>query len=334
MSKLDTKKWKWFEVQDIFSGIQKGERLTQDDRIDGLTPLLTATSENNGVSTFIERKRYENKKIFKDKITVDMFFNVFYHDYEYFSDDNVHTMVPRVNINRYISLFLCTVLKQNQIKYAYGRQVRLGRLGKEKIKLPAKGKDPDWGLMENYIEEIYTEVEKESAEDSLIDKRVELNKGSWQWFHLKDVFDISIAKSIDLLNVQGQSGVINYVGRTKENNGVVTKVKLDKDLTGFLNQGDCLSVVMVGEAGVSFYQERDFLSSQNILLLRSESLNKYNALFVSNIIYLEKYRFSYGRTLSKSYFENHKVKLPEKSGEPDWDFMEEYIKTLPYSASI
>ena len=151
---------------------------------------------------------------------------------------------------------------------------------------------------------------------------------NWKYFIVGNIFDTSIAKSIDLLNIQNQGGVVNYIGRTVENNGVIAKVKVDETLIDLVNKGGCLSVVMVGEAGISFYQEKDFLASQNILLLRNKRLNKYSALFISNIIYLEKYRFSYGRTLSKSYFQNHDIKLPAKNGEPDWEFMEDYVKEI------
>ncbi len=147
--------WKSFDLKQLFS-IDKGERLTQPDRIKGdeNLPLLTASSENNGISDYISYDDFvDNKKIFEDKITIDMFFNVFYHPYKYFSDDNVHTLVPKnENINRYVSLFLVTILKQLQYRYAYGRQFRLSRFPYETIKLPADANgNPDWLFMENYI---------------------------------------------------------------------------------------------------------------------------------------------------------------------------------------
>ena len=85
-----------------------------------------------------------------------MFFNVFYHDYRYFSDDNVHTLIPiNFELNKYNSLFLVTVLSKLKYKYAYGRQVRLMRLPFEKIKLPVDKKgNPDWQFMEDYIKSL------------------------------------------------------------------------------------------------------------------------------------------------------------------------------------
>jgi hypothetical protein len=48
-----------------------------------------------------------------------------------------------------------------------------------------------------------------------------------------------------------------------------------------------------------------------------------------------KKRFSYGRGLVKSRLELLKLKLPiTPSGTPDWQFMEDFIKSLPYSGAI
>lgn len=164
MKKSDIKKWEWFNINDIFIDIKKGERLTKLDRVKGNMPLLTAVSVNNGVAEFIDKGAYEKKKIYKDKITIDMFFNTFYHDYEYFSDDNVHTLIPKDRISKYSSIFLSTILKKNQFRYAYGRQVRLIRLNDISLQLPAKNGKPDYEYMEEYIKKIYKKVERESRE--------------------------------------------------------------------------------------------------------------------------------------------------------------------------
>jgi hypothetical protein len=100
------------KIKDIFD-IERGERTTKDNRIKGATPLITATKENNGVVGYIDKKQYQNKKTFKGKITVDMFFNCFYHDYEYFSDDNVHTLIEKYPMNRFVCLFIITILNFN-----------------------------------------------------------------------------------------------------------------------------------------------------------------------------------------------------------------------------
>ncbi|MFA5838944.1 MAG: restriction endonuclease subunit S [Candidatus Paceibacterota bacterium] len=155
-SSLSDEKWGQFNLGDLFT-FEKGERLTKPDRIEGDIPLITAGENNNGVSQYISFEDFKDKKkIFENKITVDMFFNVFYHDYKYFSDDNIHTLIPiKFQLNKYSSLFLITILNKLKYKYAYGRQVRLMRLPLEKIKLPVdKNENLDWQFMENYIKSL------------------------------------------------------------------------------------------------------------------------------------------------------------------------------------
>lgn len=153
---LNIEKWKWFNLGDLFT-FEKGERLTKIDRIVGNVPLITAGENNNGIAGYISLEYFEDKKkVFENKITIDMFFNVFYHDYKYFSDDNIHTLIPiNFKLNKFSSLFLVTILSKLKYKYAYGRQVRLMRLPFEKIKLPVNSKgNPDWQFMEDYIKSL------------------------------------------------------------------------------------------------------------------------------------------------------------------------------------
>jgi len=162
---LDIDKWSEFPISKLFD-IEKGERLTVIDRVSGETPLLTASSVNNGISEQIDFDTFmEDKKIFENKVTVDMFSNVFYHDYKYFSDDNIHTLLFKDENywqyyeNKYINMFFVTILRLFSEKYDYGRQVRLKRYSKEFIKLPSKINDegepiPDWVFMEKYIKSL------------------------------------------------------------------------------------------------------------------------------------------------------------------------------------
>lgn len=152
---LNKNNWKEFTLDELFK-FEKGERLVKPKRAKGNTPLITATSDKNGVVDYISFDKFkEKKKHFKNKITIDMFFNVFYHDYEYFSDDNVHTLIPKFNDSKYLNLFLVTILKQLSYKYNYGRQLRLNRITSEIIRLPSdKNGKPDWEFMEDFIKSL------------------------------------------------------------------------------------------------------------------------------------------------------------------------------------
>ncbi len=153
---LNDSKWQEFKIIDLFT-LEKGERLTEANRISGEIPLITASSYNNGITSFIDYENFKDKKkLFNNKITVDMFGNVFYHNYKYYSDDNIHTLLLKDEYKKeltdYMQIFLVTVLKEMSFKYGFGRQVRLHRLENEVIKLPISKKDlPNWDFMDDFI---------------------------------------------------------------------------------------------------------------------------------------------------------------------------------------
>jgi hypothetical protein len=152
---LNIKHWGKFALRDLFD-IIKGERLTKVNQKTGNTPLVMSSSINNGVASYIDFDYFSKiKSIHNNTITIDMFCNVFYHEYDYFSDDNIHTLILKEDKNKFVKIFLVQVLKKLSSKYNYGRQVRLKTLYNEKIKLPIdKNSNPDWEFMENYIKSL------------------------------------------------------------------------------------------------------------------------------------------------------------------------------------
>ncbi len=160
--RLEDRKFLSFNVtgNDGLFEISKGERLNKLDRKNGLIPLLTSTSLNNGISQFIDKDFFiGEKKLFKNKITIDMLSNVFFHGYEYFSDDNIHTLILKDKYKKqesvFVNIFIAVLLQKLSIRYQYGRQVRLKRLTSETISLPVDNdNEPDWQFMENYIKSL------------------------------------------------------------------------------------------------------------------------------------------------------------------------------------
>ena len=136
----------------------RGERFVEIERIVGDIPLITSSSYNNGIVSYICLDLFKDKKkLFQNKITIDAFGNVFYHSYNYFSNDNVHILLLKENnkLNIYTNLFLVTILKKLKARYRFGRQVRLQRLEKEIIQLPANSKrELDWPFMETFIKSL------------------------------------------------------------------------------------------------------------------------------------------------------------------------------------
>ena len=69
-------------------------------------------------------------------------------------------------------------------------------------------------------------------------------------------------------------------------------------------------------------------------------LNVYVGMFIISIIdFNENFRWNYGRQCRVNDTKSIRVKLPAveiapNKYEPDWQFMEDYIKSLPYSSCL
>lgn len=244
--------------------------------------------------------------------------------FEFVPNSDVVALIPKKEMTLIEKHYYALCITKNRCKFSYGRKPKGDRLAN--ILLPDRSEIPDW------IYEVKEPNLSKYKEPFNNNPTPELNTDNWQEFKYEDIFDIiMIGKSIDLNKLD--EGDINYVGRTEENNGITAKVAKYNNQEPY--EGNCITVPMVGNALKSTYQEESFYVAQNILILRSKNLNKYNAMFFNTIIRMDEFRFCYGRTLSLDRFKALTIKLPTtEDGQPDYQFMEEYIKTLPYSKYI
>ena len=87
--------------------------------------------------------------------------------------------------------------------------------------------------------------------------------------------------------------------------------------------------------GQCSYQATDLSSGDHIeKLIPKFDLNPYVALFLTTVLNTEQYRYSYGRKASQGRLRRHSIMLPSRGNEPDWQMMENFIKSLPYSTSL
>ena len=86
--------------------------------------------------------------------------------------------------------------------------------------------------------------------------------------------------------------------------------------------------------GIAFRHDAVSICNKLCGTKRYEKFNKYIGLFISTIINLEQARYGYGRKFAQKRIKPTTIKLPSKNGKPDYEFMEKFIKSLPYSASI
>ena len=165
---------------------------------------------------------------------------------------------------------------------------------------------------------------------SIISNEMILDIDSLQYVKINTIFEITGSKTTPLQKLKEYGvGPHPYVTTQATNNGT----------RGFYNyyteDGNILTIDSA-VVGYCSYQPHKFSASDHVeKLIPKFKMNKWIALFLLTVINLEQHRFSYGRKASQTRLKELSIKLPvDSNGNPDWKYMENYIKTLPYSSSI
>lgn len=141
------------------------------------------------------------------------------------------------------------------------------------------------------------------------------------------LFDItSTSSGIDKNKLNQSEGNIPYITRSEENNGINLFVS---DEQNSKYQKDTGGVITIGlDTQTVFYQPQEFYTGQNIQILKNEKLSKFSSLFIIPLLKIQMEKFNWGgngATLTR--LKRTRIVLPIDSyGNPNWQFMEDYIK--------
>lgn len=350
---LDTRDWQGFKVEDLFSSFERG-KANQTKLEEGSEVFYVgAKRDDNGVMLHCA---YDENLISKGNCIVFISNGQGSVGYaNYMNTDFIASTDLILGyadwLNEPIGLFLATVLSLERPKYSFGR--KWGRFLKATVvDLPVqrdkhghpvidvantfspKGYIPDWKYMENFIHTLNHKPlsTKNSAHSTL---NLDLQADRWKWFNLggaEGLFDIRKGKR--LTSDDQTEGDTPYIGAIDSNNGVANYIGQAP-----IHDGNTISLSYNGSTGEAFYQPAPYWATDdvNALYLRSEygTLTPATGLFVCAVLRQEKYRYSYGRKWTLENMNNTKVQLPATcEGEPDWEFMEQYILNLPYGDRI
>ena len=281
-------------------------------------PFVSRTERNNGITGFVERI---DDIIPNPRNTISVacggsIMESFLQKNDYYSGRDLFYLKPKIALTDNEMLFYCTCLRANKYRYSYGRQANRTLA---KIKIPSKDSIPKFVYNQHCL--------KKPDDKKFHDKQIRLDDRTWEYFNLGDLFGLTRGKEI--MNSL-EDGEIPLISASEKNNGLT---KLVKDGNKLFSKS--ITIANNGSIGVSFYQELSFYATSDVTILNNENVNKYIGLFISTLIAKERYRFNYGRKWSNKKMQIVKIKLPATlQGLPDWEYMENYIKSLPYSSSL
>jgi len=150
IKKLEEKEWREFAIESI-GEIVSGKDIYSEERIDGNTPYISATSKNNGIGYFIGNS---NKTLEENCLSVNRNGSVgysFYHPYKGLFSNDCRKIRLKYD-STLVGFFIANQITKQKNKYNYGYKMGTGRIKRQKILLPINTKnEPDYTYMEQYI---------------------------------------------------------------------------------------------------------------------------------------------------------------------------------------
>ena len=152
----------------------------------------------------------------------------------------------------------------------------------------------------------------------------------WKEFKIKEIFYQPKIKKYS--SIPEEKGNIMFVTSKSTNQGIETSIQ-----TKFFTE-NVITISTNGNCYDCFYHKNKVAISSDVEVITNKYLNKFNAHFLIPILKLEQKKWNYGRKPKNNAVMETVIKLPailvNKKWEPDWEYMENYIKSLPYSKYI
>lgn len=336
---LNDREWREFIFDDVFqidstsSGIDKNKLVVKK----GNFPYVTRTDKNNGIDFFVCEQEIRYKKDTQNVITIGLDTQtVFYQPNEFYTGQNIQ-ILSNEKLNYFNAQFFIPLIKKQMEKFSWGSNgATLTRLKRSKLVLPSdKNNKPDYAFMEQFMR--VKKQEKLEQYDNYIQKRLNeskdykevksFNEKEWREFDLKEIFT-NIQRGKRLKKDEHKTGKMPYTSSSAVNNGIDGFIS-NKDKVRIFRK--CLSIANSGSVGATFYQHFSFVASDHVTKLQNEQFNRYIYLFISSIIKRLSEKYSFNREINDKRIQREKIVLPiNKKGEPDYEYMENYIKKIEF----
>lgn len=283
--------------------------------------FISRTEKNNWISAFVEKNDTEPFPWWTISVAVGgSVLSTFLQSKPYYTWFHVMVLFPKKDMSDIELLFYCYCIRQNKYRYNYWRQANKTL---KDIEIPESMPQERRDLSIEKINTLNNNV--------ILSKKFELNCQNRKEFKISDIFEITWSKTTSIHELSEDYGLWN--------NPFVTTQATNNWIEWFYDFWTEEWWVLTVDSAVLWYcsyQPLNFSASDHVeKLIPKFEMDKYLAMFLVTIINKEQYRYNYWRKASQTRLKERSIKLPSKTdGSPDWDFMRNYIKSLPYSASL
>lgn len=327
---LNTKSWNSFYLKNLFQ-IEKPSARSKNDYEEGSVPFVASGNYNNGIECFLTPKN-ENDIEEGNCLTISpLDGSTFYQEKDFLGRGGAGSSIfilRNEKLNKYNGLFIASVIRFVFSQYTYNNMINQDILNEEPIQLPVdKNNEPDWEFMENYIKSVIPEIQNKIenlSNISMVEKALPLQ--NWKEFKIGDIFPNFVKPSVlHKREVEENEFGIPYVVRTKFNNGIKYRVNKKDNM----NTSPAGVISFGSENATFFYQEEEFVSGRDIYYIDTRQYSKEVCFFILTCLQTITHRYSYNYGMFPELVKEEYIKLPiNDKEEPDWDYMEDFIKKL------
>ena len=316
------------EAFDIESGVSlELNKMNKVNKSEGI-PFVSRTSQSSGISAYVAEVEgvRPNEGHTLSVAGVGPTLAIFYQPEPYYRGHDVYTLKPKRKLTLNEMLYYCVAINyclaigmdeletndENQVKHIL-----------HDLEIPSFDEIPNW------VHEDKSSMSSSSKSKSGTD--LDLWGRTWKRFPIPQLFEITGANEKVSYRVVKSHGEGNnpYVTTSASNNGVRGFYAYATEEGGVITFDSAVK-------GYCAYQAEAFSASDHVeKLIPRFPINAPLALFLVTLLNKEQFRYNYGRKCSQERMALISIKLPvNREGNPDWEFMENYIKSLPYGSNL
>ena len=342
--RMNNRNWKVFKIEDVFTVVD-GFYNKKPPMTNGNLPFLGATEKNNGITGYTDietvskwtKTGEESDNSLKNKVFGPNWIAVtnngsvghaYFVPFQYTSSHDVTSLyLPDREISESLGLFLVKMLERAGEPFSYARKWRPIRLRKTPIYLPiTETGNPDWSFMEEYIQNKFNKIRDayQLPEQHVIEDTRNLDEVEWKEYFIDDI--IEVKSGVRLTKDNQVKGRLPFIGASDNRNGITALINNTNSST----DSNVLGVNYNGSVGYAFYHPYKATFSDDVkrVLFKKGHNNKYTLLFLKHIIERQAKKYAYGYKFNGQRMKRQIIKLPTVSEEPDFEFMEQYMKRM------
>lgn len=351
MNKINIQKWKRFHLYDSHMFyIDMGNKFDKSkmDTTQNDINFVGRTGVNNGISATCGI--YKNVKPYPPGLlTVALGGSIgscFIQQKPFYTSQNVIVLIPKDNITNNAKQFIASIIqKESSLHYqAFVKELNAHIKTDFSIPLPVNNKnEPNWEYMESYMKNIMQES-KQSIEKlskiKVIKSPIDISE--WKEFKVGDLFDIHPTKHYNDKNGKAlpNRDLFNENGK----NPVIVNSAYNNGVGGYTNKpcnekGGIITFSDTTTSDAIFYQENDFVGYSHVQgmypIKYQNKWTKYSMKFFEVIFHTKADSLGYNfiNKFTRDLASRIIVKLPTKMNkyyedEPDWEYMENYMKKI------